>query len=334
MVHTHTIIGIQYLRGFAALMVLWFHVCAHYHKDFHIGQAGVDIFFIISGFMMWFTTYGSEVTVTSFVLKRLRRLVPLYWIVTLATIIVAHAIPESYSGIRMGTEEMFKSLFFIPYRNLNNPGWPIVLQGWTLNIEMLFYLIFALAVSKRPWQRLLIPTIILTSLVVIRAIFHPSSAYALWTSPMLLELLAGLWIGFAFTSGWLHHSSAGLALIVASVIIFTFCQWYGVPADRLRLIYFGIPALALVTGCLMVERNKDIPKIAALLFLGDASYSIYLWHTLTIVIVDAMERRLGMSDGIMAVPLLVVVLLLASLLGYVLIERPLLAKIPRPRVHH
>jgi exopolysaccharide production protein ExoZ len=105
-----------------------------------------------------------------------------------------------------------------------------------------------------------------------------------------------------------------------------------VAADsRLRLILSGIPALSLVTGCLMVEGNKKIPQIPAFLFLGDASYSIYLWHTLTIVVAAAMEQHFGMDKGIMAGILVGVLSLLAPLFAYVLIERPLLARIPPGR---
>ena len=93
-----TVLGIQYLRGFAAFGVFAFHLGEMYDFDFSIGPAGVDIFFIISGFVMWVTTSNKEIDFTDFMKKRLQRLVPLYWIATLVTAAAALAKPAFFWG--------------------------------------------------------------------------------------------------------------------------------------------------------------------------------------------------------------------------------------------
>jgi exopolysaccharide production protein ExoZ len=319
-----TILSLQYLRGIAALLVLIFHMCEHNHIEFNVGSAGVDIFFVISGFVMWFTTFGRSVTFKQFVLRRVQRLVPLYWTATLITAVFAAVTPQFFYGVTVGVWEVFESILFIPYSNSDGHHWPIVLQGWTLNIEIFFYGIFATSVALRPLLRLFIPTIVLTAVSTAGWLLHPSNAlFALWSSNLLIELAAGLWLGFAFTNGWLQHRYFGWILVIFSIGAFTIFQMSKYPVDNWRLLFFGLPAITLVTGCLMIELSSDIPRIPALLFLGDASYSIYLWHGLAIVAVGAVFLHFGVKEDIASTVVLGIVVLCTSLLGFLLIERPL-----------
>jgi len=265
-------------------------------------------------------------------LHRVRRIVPLYWIVTVIMAACAYVKPQFFYGVTVGPWEMLTSLLFIPHANAMGDVWPIVLQGWTLNIEMLFYLIFALTVCARPLLRLGMPTALLIALPLVGAIFHPASAVAiLWTSPLLIELLMGLWVGYAYTSAWLRYHGVGLALIVASVVSFAQSQGAGEPATNTRFLVYGIPAMALVTGFLMVETAKPIPTIRSLLFLGDASYSIYLWHGVATVILGALLLRLHVQEGLLAGAILVAGALATSLVGYVLVERPITRALARKK---
>ena len=108
--------SIQYLRGIAATMVVMTHVLrtADVLADFHfIGAAGVDIFFVISGFLMWSINNKNERTAAEFMLDRLARIVPLYWVVTLLIVCLAVFTPF-YKDADIGATYVWKSLLFIP----------------------------------------------------------------------------------------------------------------------------------------------------------------------------------------------------------------------------
>lgn len=104
--HLPTIHSIQYLRALAALMVIFHHSSAQIDiyrgtlKQVNIGAAGVDVFFVISGFVIWFTTYNRKLSPAKFMLKRIIRVVPLYWFVTLAIVVAGTAIPTLFKATR------------------------------------------------------------------------------------------------------------------------------------------------------------------------------------------------------------------------------------------
>ena len=318
-----TLLGIQYLRAVAAILVLVFHACEHEYIDFKTGEAGVDIFFIISGFVMWFTTFDRSITPSQFMSRRIRRLVPLYWAVTFVTLACAAAKPAFFYGVVLGVPQLLQSLLFIPYYSSDTHTWPIVLQGWTLNIEMFFYLVFAVAIAFPPMTRLVVPTIILSALALAGALFPQANAIvSIWTNPLLMELAAGLWHGFACTSGWLKHRRFGIALMVCSSLVFVALQCVHYTPDGWRFMVFGVPAFLLVAGMLMVERDGGIRTLPAWLFLGDASYSLYLWHGVAIVVCGAVTLRFGLQ-GLGAAFILTISSVVLSALGYIMVERPL-----------
>jgi exopolysaccharide production protein ExoZ len=94
---------------------------------------------------MWITTYGREIKITTFLARRVKRLVPSYWFVTSITAVIAVMKPTMFYSTVIGSAELVQSMFFIPYYRNTGFAWPIVIPGWTLNIEMFFYAIFALS---------------------------------------------------------------------------------------------------------------------------------------------------------------------------------------------
>ena len=141
------LLSIQYLRAVAALMVVFHHIINakpwlfNPLENYPSLATGVDIFFVISGFIMYVAARNEAPL--EFLKKRIIRIVPLYWVATLAFVIVKTKLhifsltPEDWLHIA-------KSLAFIPHHDPTNPGkiWPYLIQGWTLNYEMFFYLIF------------------------------------------------------------------------------------------------------------------------------------------------------------------------------------------------
>ena len=128
------IVSIQYLRALAALAVLVFHAASKAGVDFSIGQAGVDLFFLISGFLMVVIT-GDHTSAKSFIIDRLIRIVPLYWIATL-TLVVLSLIGFA-PNLSIQPAYVIQSLLFIPVREPGGENiWPVLVPGWSLVFEI------------------------------------------------------------------------------------------------------------------------------------------------------------------------------------------------------
>lgn len=195
---------IQYLRGIAALMVVWFHATTQIEGTTQFvgtaqwGSFGVDLFFAISGFIMLVTTWDKPIGPAEFIQNRLQRIVPLYWLATSLMVIAAIAAPAAFKSLQWDWEAVIKSLLFVPYYSLSFPNevWPVLVPGWSLNYEMFFYALFALALLvARNWR---VPVMVaaLALLVVGGLIGHPRGALLVtYTNPRLLEFAVGMILG-------------------------------------------------------------------------------------------------------------------------------------------
>ncbi|WP_158942191.1 acyltransferase [Granulicella sp. S190] len=345
-----TYLAVQALRGVAASMVVIHHSSALWLLDFgpknvygprqgfwENGASGVDIFFIISGFVMAISSFGGSSgkapTAGNFMGRRLVRVVPLYWFLTLLT-----WAKETLSALRPSVGSaphgfvsigyLISSLLFLPHAGPDGVIQPLVGPGWTLSYEMFFYLLFAAALAfKIAPIRFLTPLLIL--LAAIGALrgpgWHPVTTLL---DPFLLEFLAGVWLAYAaknrFTiPPWL---SAALGLIGFAVIFFIpQGEFYGS-----RTLAWGIPALLIVQAAIFLEPqlNPRIPRW--MLEVGDASYSLYLGHILIIAAVARLliSTHIATRQTTMTLLCLAVALPL-SILVYRLVERPLTLAIGR-----
>jgi len=262
-----TLLSIQYLRGLAALAVVAFHT--GYTRTV-IGAAGVDVFFVISGFIMVHVS-RREAAPAAFLAARLLRVVPLYWFATLATLAIR---PEPGS-------DLLTSLSFIPHLGLDGRDRPVVDQGWTLNFEMFFYAAFAVSLLASAQVRLRALTVGLGALVLIGVALHPVGIVAsTYTSPMLLEFLAGAWLCRAWQTRRLPGAGLSLAMVAAGCVAFVIAL-HTMPGAE-RPFVWGIPALLIVAGGLGVETAGRLPRVPGLVSLGNASYALYLTHMLVI----------------------------------------------------
>ena len=320
--------SIQYLRAIAAISVLCFHVSEAYGLDFKIGAAGVDIFFVISGFIMWVTTVGKPIGPQEFMLRRLVRIVPLYWIATVATFTVAVVKPQFFFNTDSSVDNLIGSLFFLPAMK-DEALHPVVEQGWTLSYEMFFYLIFSISLLLPEFRRLWFLMASLTA-VVIADYLLPLGYVSVFTQPIILEFAAGIVIGHLWKRGFRLPFHAAIGLMVAGFVLLLASE----PFTHLeRAVRWGVPAGLLLTGAVFAERERGVPRLAFLHFLGDASYSIYVWHVLTGIMVMALLLRLGIPHA--AQPALIALGSLAfAIVCYLFIERPILRKMrssrPRP----
>lgn len=310
--------NIQYLRAIAAIAVLGFHLSQQFHGNFGIGEAGVDVFFVISGFIMWVTTSGRSVPPQRFVARRLTRIVPVYWI---ATAITAGAIalrPQFFFGQIATAENIARSLVFLPVLD-NGELRPVVLQAWTLCYEMMFYGIFALTLLLPERRRFPVLLVALVAIAVLH--FDLGSPYGrAFTDPVLLEFAAGAAIGWV----WMRKTPVSLAFAAAMLAIGIALMFtVGIETTKsFRALGWGIPATMIVGGAVFVERKLPLRALPPLLFLGNASYSIYIWQVLLTTIFTGMLLRLAMPVAAQPILLFVLCLLGTSALYWV-VEKPL-----------
>lgn len=319
------ITSIQYLRAIAAISVVFFHVSEAYGLEFKIGAAGVDIFFVLSGFIMWVTTEKRPVGPQEFMLRRLIRIVPLYWIATAATFVVAMLKPQFFFNADLSIWNLIGSLFFLPVMK-DEALRPVVEQGWTLSYEMFFYLIFAISLRLPELRRFWFLMAALVTVVVAHYLL-PFSYVRIFTEPIILEFAAGIVIGRLWKQGFRLPFRVAVGLMIAGFVLLLARD---LMAHFDRVVRWGVPAVLLLLGAVFAERERGAPKLAFLQFLGEASYSIYIWHVLTGIMVTALLLRVGVPHA--AQPGFVALGSLAfAIVCYLYIERPMLRKMRSAR---
>jgi len=320
--------SVQCLRGLAALLVVLFHVTMFSRADslaktgnMVIGNAGVDIFFVISGFVMWVSTCNVRRSPLEFWRDRIIRIVPLYYIATVVFIIVLFLAQERV----VTSSDIFTSLLFIPGINsINNEPVPILGVGWTLNYEMMFYVIFGVALLLPSRFRIGWVAVVFFALVLGRFVLPANAGFLLRiTSPLWLEFLAGMLIGVLFVSGALKSSApiywaVGVAIMLlgASVLLGLHVFAPGLP----RTLAYGVPAASLVLGAIFMEPLFRGRTLAGLRWLGDVSYSLYLAHGIWIFFLRNVDLPLS-GPVLFAVALAGAIGVGAA--SYYVIERPI-----------
>ncbi len=283
-----TLRSIQYLRAFAALSVVLFHSLQWARIEFDIGAAGVDLFFVISGYVMWRSTEGQSPKPLEFLRRRAIRLVPLYWTATLALAGAAALWPVRFPEIDPQPWHVLQSLAFLQHRNPEGHPFPVLAPGWTLNYEAVFYCLFAASLLLPKARRL--PGLSFGLVAVgLFGFVHPP-AYEMLANPLMLEFLAGVLLARAGSLGFRPGREVSWGLFAAALC------WYGVLMatrsewDLWRPFFWGLPAVMLVAGLTSLEASGGLREIRPLRALGDASYSLYLLHPL---IIGAIAVLLG-----------------------------------------
>ncbi|MGE0717824.1 MAG: acyltransferase family protein [Alphaproteobacteria bacterium] len=337
------LLSIQYLRGAAAMMVVLYHLHLHFERLGHAGgwpawlASGVDVFFVISGCIMWITTWDRPAAPLGFYVKRIVRIVPLYWLLTgfmVALLIVA---PQLLQSQRLEAGHVAASFLFLPWTHpVTGLPEPVLIPGWTLNYEMFFYAVFGLALLLPTGWRLPAVGGALGALVVLGALLQPASvALAFYTAPIVLEFVAGMMLGRLFTSGrtlppaaaWTMMTAGWVAIPVASTLL----------PDAPRFLVWGVPATMIVAGALSIERSRGVAQSPLLRLVGDASYSIYLSHGIVMAaLVRAWAAVFPMGSALTVVGFGIAATLAAAAGGivlYLLVERPL-GRAVRPSPAH
>lgn len=319
---------IQYLRGIAAVGVLAFHAAQRAGQSFGVGAAGVDIFFVISGFIMWTISARQAHGPGTFLLRRAGRIAPLYWTVTLAVVALDLLKPALFPNMRLSAGHVVQSLLFLPHQDPHGVTAPVIVPGWTLNYEVFFYVVFALTLLLPLARRALALTGALVLFCALGLMLDVSGnpVLATYSDPLVLEFVAGVWLAKAWAANRLGgRAAAWTAIATGCAILATVAILDPVVAGAPRLLYWGLPAVLIVWGGLSLERSGRTPHWSGVKLLGDASYSIYLVHGLALSLVFKLLE--GRGPGSAAVALLVAIpfSILVGTACYFAVERPLLA---------
>ncbi len=330
---------VQVLRGVAALIVVAHHGTIMLWERDHLvlqtwiaGGSGVDIFFVISGFVMVVSTANRKPNLAAaktFLLRRLERIAPMYWLVTTVKIALLVAAPALALNGLGGWHHVVSSFLFWPSLSAEHTFEPVVVVGWTLNFEMLFYLLFAGALAAR-WRPLiaLAPLLALVPLlyfVPLRWLLLVPVPLGFYISSVLWEFLYGMALGAAVM--WVRRLPWGWGAVLVFGGFAVLLLHAAPPMNYWRGLFWGLPALAIVAGAVSMEHRWGGRSPHWALEIGDASYSIYLVHTLTLPAIGMLLVRWRHGwPGEIAVALAVTVLLsaLCGELVYRAVERPIL----------
>ena len=327
---------LQVLRAIAALMVVLHHETLVLWDRLGLqtvshnwinGGSGVDIFFVISGFVM--TTSAAplrhaEHPARTFLARRLERIVPMYWLLTTVKVLLVLAVPASAVNGFGSWMHVLCSYLFLPSISGAPTAEPILVVGWTLNFEMAFYLLFAIALwSRKSLLQILAPA--LFGIVLVSKLWLGAPWLVHWYgNTLVLEFLFGVLLAQALP--WVKRLPRFVALLIG-LAAWVPLLFYAEPNfSPWRCIGWGIPALAVVTSALALESWLGFQSPRWLVELGDASYSIYLVHGFILPLVAIVLAHTSTAwPGVVPVTL-ALMLLLATLSGevvYRLLERPI-----------
>jgi exopolysaccharide production protein ExoZ len=331
-----TVVTIQFLRAAAAGLIVVHHAMAppalqpYYRHVF--GEFGVDVFFVISGYIMWTTTAAAHRSPAAFWAARIVRIVPLYWLFTTLFLGVAVIAPRAlFTTPGLDATFVLASYLFVPAVHPHvGDVVPLYTLGWTLTYEMFFYLLFGLSlfVSSRG-LRLVLLVAPFALLVSSHALFAPAGPIlSTYTDPIILEFLAG--VGVAAGGRWLARcppaiGGIGIAGAFAWLVHVTLSD-----VSPPRLLAYGVPAVVIVAGALTFERFARARPSRLGLLLGDASYSIYLAHPFAqrawyFAVAPLPPEAPAASGAIIHVGGALVAGVLGGVISYLLLERPMLA---------
>jgi peptidoglycan/LPS O-acetylase OafA/YrhL len=324
--------NVQVLRAYAAFAVVFFHTGFHHGFARPLGRFGVDTFFVISGFMM---AYICATNPRNFFLRRVARIVPLYWLSTLAVCAVALVAPELVKATRASFPQLLESLFFIPFvksfSGANAVVQPMLFVGWSINYEMYFYAVIALALlATRRYAAILSAAVLLAIFFGIRLLHVSSPVILFYSQPMIFLFLLGMvtfWIFHVTPPEWVRRYRyltviAGLAAIVSQSLIVLYGEGNLLLAD----VAWQMAAMVMVLCAVLLDRIDFSVNIPVLILLGDASYATYLIHFYFIDGISAIGSKVSPvfhSDAWVGMICGVLVAHLVGVAVYLALDKPL-----------
>lgn len=343
--------SLQIGRGMAAVLVLLFHAGsllafnggeAFAGGAFRFGAAGVDFFFVLSGFIITYRharDFAHPERLGSYTRRRLVRVYPVYWLVTLAILPLYFVVPGFGQGYETRPDVIATSLILLPA----NEG-PILYVGWSLVHELWFYLVVAALIAFRgAWIRY---PVAVWCVAVGCSAFWPGEQPWLsnpWIrvvfSPLNFEFVLGCLAAWIIASPRAASAPKALwvALLISGLVSFfgfgTAHPYFPEPMERYRVLVYGFSSFLIVLGAVAVRPARGLAESSlwkGLVFLGNASYSLYLVHVPVLSAVWKAAEMLGVtrSSGVQPIAWAAVLISVASAVAFhLLIERPLLRRL-------
>lgn len=332
-----TITGIQILRFVAAYLVVLMHATQAValrlgndpHSYWKTGSVGVDIFFVISGFIMESMAGGREApglrgrltAAREFLKRRLVRIVPMYWLATFAKVAIVAIVPSLALRSSLDLQHLLASLFFVPTLapwGLIEPALPV---GWTLNFEMLFYLVFTLGIAFG-LPRLGTLLVVFAVLAWAARLWPDSHALAFFGRSILFEFALGVVIAIGYRHYGFRRPLVGIACAATGSILIA-GGIHDVISDR--FLSWGLCAALIVFGLLNLEPVlKGNPLARHLARYGDSSYSTYLFHTFIVPAMAILLGLAGIADRMAGLLAILVAVFLACEAFHYAVEKPLI----------
>lgn len=309
--------------------------------------AGVDLFFVISGFIMVYASgrlFGRAGAGREFLRRRITRVAPLYWTCTGFYLLILLAAHLKGDPRMPGPAAVGASLLFIPYAEggAGTGAFPVFDLGWTLNYEMFFYLLFACAVGLRRSAAIAAVLVALAALAFWgAAAASTATALRFWTRPVILDFGLGMAVGAARGGGVTWPAALRWAAFVLGAAVFVLdpLRLYagvGTVANEFpRVLQSGLPAAAVLAALVLgpaptiasagVRRALD-PLAAVGVRLGNASYSLYLIHPFVLILVEKLASKTLLAERIgygTLVGLTVAGSVAAALIAFRILEEPL-----------
>jgi len=345
------LINLQFLRFAAAMLVVFYHCSAHvrasgvdqgvfFTVSEAVGFAGVDIFFVISGFIMAYTTHATAGFRDgwAFARRRIARIYSGYW----PFFLIALALFFWINPTRIESSDLLGSFFLWPVNSL------LIAVSWTLIFEMFFYLLYTilvmLSLNRRELLiRLLLVFIICWSLYAqfIRQAYDPgrleylSLAEYFTLSPYMAEFFTG-----AILAGYVKRrpGNQGWLWLIFGIVLFLLAGWVNNAYFEgkieqgyfvfYRVLAFGLPSVLILLGLVRLEQAGVQAPVRFSIIAGGASYAIYLSHTLLLALsqylgLNAFAGQLGAVPARIIFILYAALILIYSIIHYRLLERPL-----------
>jgi exopolysaccharide production protein ExoZ len=339
--------SVQALRATAVLLVVWTHsiIAAGYHSSSRqagfyflrsFGACGLDIFFVISGFIVSLVAARAvgqgNGSAGKFLLRRATRIFPLYWILT--AVVVLEGELGRYA-IEWHRVPWLPTVLLLPGRQYPVP--PLILSlGWSLLFEIYFYLVLAVWMHWTPRRVIRNTVLFLAGMVAAGAVFGlQAPVRVVWCNPILLEFVFGCLIAQAYVRFGTHRR-VGLLLTAlgAALLIATVFTGYGNASEAssilagldgwLRVEVWGVPTALLVLGGVLWSPAMRSGPARFLIFLGDASYSIYLCTNPARSMVEHFWHAFGRWGGDVGVLLCLLACVATGSVCYLAVERPLM----------
>ena len=331
------LVGIQFARAIAAIMVVLYHagrMLPQYVGDvafsryFNVGYAGVDFFFVLSGFVIFYV-HAADINRPSrlghYAFRRITRIYPVYWIAF--ALALAILIAKNDDGLSLS--HVVSSFLLLPER-----VFPVLGVSWTLSHELVFYAAFAMLIVSRTIGQILV---VAWSLLVIAGLFFPHESVVLKFLESSHHIEFAMGAAAAYLSKMYPVRIAPLltlfGLVAFFVLAFLETEFLKPNVDRDRLLYGSVSAWIIYALAVSEQTNKlSFPSWTS--FLGASSYSLYLFH---IFLLGWFGKGVSLLAAPNAAPNVIFFTIVAGVIGggcliYYFIERPLMKMISEMRV--